>query len=103
MGGGSVSLRETAILLPDAIKFDGSLIRGIESNAIKQKILVSLLVFARGIRAKVVAEGIETQEELQYLARTGVDYGQGFLIAKPQPDPVLKKDLKARSLKKRLP
>jgi len=83
MGGGSVSLREVAFLQPDFIKFDGSLIRNIDQDETKQKILLSLLVFAKSLQAKTTAEGIETKSEMQYLQKTGVDYGQGYYIAKP--------------------
>ncbi len=83
MGGGQVSLRETAALKPDFIKFDGSLIRNIDTNETKQKIFFSLLVFAKGIGAKSVAEGIETQGEKEYLERSGIDFGQGYFLGRP--------------------
>jgi EAL domain-containing protein (putative c-di-GMP-specific phosphodiesterase class I)/GGDEF domain-containing protein len=85
MGGGSVSLRETADLKPDYIKFDGSLIRDIDTNETKQKILFSLLVFSKGIEARTTAEGIETRAEMDYLERCGIDFGQGYFIGKPAP------------------
>ncbi len=84
MGGGQVSLREAAHLRPDYIKFDRSLIRDIDTQENKQKILFSLLVFARGIGARTTGEGIETKSEMDYLEKTGVDFGQGFYIARPQ-------------------
>jgi len=83
MGGGAVSLREVTILQPDFIKFDGSLIRDIDKNENKQKILLSLLVFAKSLKAETTAEGIETKAEMGYLQKTGVDFGQGYYIAKP--------------------
>lgn len=83
MGGGSVSLRESADLRPDYIKYDGSLIRAIDTDETKQKILFSLMVFAKGIEARTTAEGIETRAEMEYLQRCGIDFGQGYYIAKP--------------------
>ena len=83
MGGGSVSLRETAMLMPSYIKFDHSLIRNIHKDEAKQRILISLLVFAKGIRSRTVAEGIETRDEMKYLQKSDVDFGQGYFIAKP--------------------
>lgn len=83
MGGGQVSLRETANLRPHYIKFDRSLIRDIDKHENKQKILFSLMVFARGINAKTTAEGIETKAEMDYLEKCGIDYGQGYYIARP--------------------
>ncbi len=83
MGGGSVSLREAALLMPDYVKFDRSLIRDIGNDKMKQKIILSLMLFAKGIKAKTTAEGIETKSEMSYLKRIGIEYGQGYLIAKP--------------------
>lgn len=48
--------------------------------------LEAFIKFARQIDSKVIAEGIETLEELETLINLGVDYGQGFIIAKPQED-----------------
>ena len=41
--------------------------------------------FARKMHTKVIAEGIETREELRVLQSLGVPYGQGFLLARPMP------------------
>ena len=84
-GGGSVSLREAAELKLEVVKFDQSLIQGIHESEMKQKILSSLIVFFQGIHALTVAEGIETQDDWDYLTGTGIQYGQGFFIARPAP------------------
>ncbi len=83
IGGGSVSLRDVAFLKPDYMKFDRSLIRGIQNDTVKQKILVSLIVFAKGIRAKTTAEGIETAGEFHWIRRSGIDYAQGYYLSRP--------------------
>lgn len=87
-GGGSVSLREAAELRPHYIKLDKSIIRDIHVSEAKQKIVLSLSVFAKSMGALTVAEGIETPEEWNYLKGSGVDLGQGYFIAKPQAAPV---------------
>jgi EAL domain-containing protein (putative c-di-GMP-specific phosphodiesterase class I)/GGDEF domain-containing protein len=84
MGGGAVGLRETAELKPRYVKFDRSLIRDIHEQESKQKIMASLLVFAHGIHAQAVAEGIETSAEMQFLMNAGVDFGQGYFIQRPK-------------------
>ncbi len=83
VGGGAVSLRDVAVLKPDYIKFDRSLIRQINANITKQQIVLSMILFAKGIHAITTAEGIETQEELQTLMMCGVELGQGFYLARP--------------------
>jgi len=89
-GGGSVSLREAAELKPDYAKFDQSLIQGVATSEMKQKILSSLIVFFKGIGSQTVAEGIETVTDWDYLTRQGIEYGQGYYIAKPAATPLLK-------------
>jgi EAL domain-containing protein (putative c-di-GMP-specific phosphodiesterase class I)/GGDEF domain-containing protein len=87
-GGGSVSLREAAELKPHFIKFDKSIIRDIHASDAKRKIVLSLSVFAKSMGASTIAEGIETEAEWSYLKNAGVDWGQGYFIAKPQASPV---------------
>jgi len=90
VGGGAVSLRDVAVLKPDYIKFDRSLIRQIDTNITKQQIILSMLLFANGIQATTTAEGIETKEEYETVLMCGVPLGQGFFFAKPgKPFPEL--------------
>ncbi len=85
LGGGAVSLRDVAVLKPDYIKFDRSLIRQIDVSTIKQQILLSLILFAKGIGAATVAEGIETREEFEASVMCGVYLAQGYYFAEPGP------------------
>lgn len=90
VGGGAVSLRDVAMLKPDYIKFDRSLIRQIDTNITKQQIVLSMILFANGIQAKTTAEGIETREELETVTMCGVSLVQGYFLARPGPPfPVL--------------
>ena len=59
--------------------------RGIDRRQVKQDLLEALMSFARKMHTKVIAEGIETREELRVLQSLGVPYGQGFLLARPMP------------------
>ncbi len=83
VGGGAVSLRDVAILRPDYIKFDRSLVREIDTNVTKQQIILSMILFANGIQAVTTAEGIETKREFETVSMLGITLGQGFYFARP--------------------
>jgi EAL domain-containing protein (putative c-di-GMP-specific phosphodiesterase class I) len=84
-GAGFASLRHILRLDPDFIKLDRTLIHGIAKDRSKQALAVGLISFAEKIGATIVAEGIETAAELKALAELGVQYGQGFYLARPVP------------------
>ncbi|WKY57023.1 EAL domain-containing protein [Vibrio sp. SNU_ST1] len=67
----------------DTIKLDGSLVESINSSDFKKKMVRSLVELAEMSKTKVVAERVETEEELNTLEILGVDYIQGFYIHKP--------------------
>ena len=80
MGTGYASLQALAEIEPDYLKFDVSLVRDIHKSPIKQSLLESLRNLAGKIEARVIAEGIEQQEELDALKALGIELGQGFLF-----------------------
>ncbi|MBU1075841.1 MAG: EAL domain-containing protein [Spirochaetes bacterium] len=82
-GAGYSSLKSIALLNPDFIKFDINLIRNIDSNLIKQNLVLALMDIALRIKANVIAEGVETNEELLTIKNLGVKYAQGFYFARP--------------------
>jgi EAL domain-containing protein (putative c-di-GMP-specific phosphodiesterase class I)/DNA-binding NarL/FixJ family response regulator len=86
VGAGFASLRNLLRLRPDFIKIDRSLCRHV-STAPGKALLEGLVAFAGLTDAKVVAEGIETPEELVGLRSVGVDFGQGFLLGAPRSLP----------------
>lgn len=86
VGTGAGSLQTIAEIKPDFIKVDGSLIHGIHSSLVKQEVLRSLAKVARSIGATIVAEGIETREDLAAVKQCGVQFGQGFFFAPPGHD-----------------
>ncbi|MCV4776108.1 EAL domain-containing protein, partial [Escherichia coli] len=53
-------------------------------NGENSEILRTVILLAKNLRMRVVAEGIETESQLALLQQLGCDYGQGFLIAKPK-------------------
>ena len=84
LGSGYTSFSLIASLDPDFIKFDMSLVRGIEISSTKQALLKTLSQFTRDIGATSVAEGVETQEELDVVREFKCDLCQGFYFSKPQ-------------------
>jgi DNA-binding NarL/FixJ family response regulator/EAL domain-containing protein (putative c-di-GMP-specific phosphodiesterase class I) len=84
-GAGFSSLRHILRLEPTLIKLDITLCRSIDSDPRRQALADLLAVFAQDIGADLVAEGIETQSELDTLRSFNVRYGQGYLLAKGAP------------------
>ncbi len=68
-----------------AVKIDRSFISDIPSNSDDVKISKAIINLAHSLDKKVVAEGIETQEQLDFLKALDCDYGQGYLFSKPVP------------------
>jgi EAL domain-containing protein (putative c-di-GMP-specific phosphodiesterase class I) len=83
VGTGYSSLTSLADIQPDYLKFDHVFVRDLDRRQIKQDLLEALMSFARKMNTRVIAEGIETREELDALRGLGVEYGQGFLLAPP--------------------
>jgi EAL domain-containing protein (putative c-di-GMP-specific phosphodiesterase class I) len=84
MGAGYASLQSLASIEPDFLKFDTSLVRDIDKSSIKRSLLESLRQLAEKIRARVIAEGIEREEEARTLRELGIELGQGFLFHKEE-------------------
>jgi len=84
-GAGFASLRHIIRLDPDLIKLDITLTRQIETDPVRQALAVALVSFAEQIGATVVAEGVETELELEALRRAGVRHAQGYLLGRPGP------------------
>ncbi len=84
-GAGFASLRHTLQITPDIVKMDMSLTRGIDTDRAKRALASALVSFADEMDMCMVAEGIETAEELATLRELGVRYGQGFYLAEPAP------------------
>jgi EAL domain-containing protein (putative c-di-GMP-specific phosphodiesterase class I)/GGDEF domain-containing protein len=85
VGTGYGSLATLEELKPDFLKVDLSLVHGIHENLIKQELLTSLVHIGGRLGAAVIAEGVESEEEVAALRVAGARYGQGFLFAQPAP------------------
>lgn len=84
-GAGYASFRHILKLKPDVIKLDSSLIRNVDSDTGCRALAAALIRFAEETGCKVVAEGVETQEELTMLRRLEVSKAQGYLLGRPLP------------------
>ena len=67
----------------DALKVDRFFIRGLPGDSQDAAIIAAVMGMARGLHLEVVAEGVETTEQMDWLMRQGCDVAQGYLIAKP--------------------
>jgi EAL domain-containing protein (putative c-di-GMP-specific phosphodiesterase class I) len=83
LGAGYAGLSSFAHLSPDFVKLDMSLVRGIERNDTKRRVVAAMTTLAKDLKMTVVAEGVETQEEGETLRNLGCDLLQGFLYAIP--------------------
>lgn len=72
---------------PTYVKIDMDIIRDIDTDIDKQKIVENIVSYCHERGKSVIAEGIESLEELQVVLRLEVDFVQGFLFAKAMPLP----------------
>jgi diguanylate cyclase (GGDEF)-like protein/PAS domain S-box-containing protein len=71
----------------DYLKIDRSFVNGMGEDASSRALCQAIVVMAHALGMKVVAEGIETQAQYDWLRDAGCDYGQGFLMSRPlKPD-----------------
>jgi EAL domain-containing protein (putative c-di-GMP-specific phosphodiesterase class I) len=84
-GAGFASLRHVVVMQPDVIKLDISLTQGIDRDRNRRALTSAMISFATDVGATIIAEGIETGDELDALRSLGVRYGQGFYLGRPRP------------------
>jgi EAL domain-containing protein (putative c-di-GMP-specific phosphodiesterase class I) len=89
LGDGYAGLKMLSQFTPDYVKLARFLITDIDTTPIKQALVEAILCFSKKIGIKVIAEGIERQEELVYLANIGIDFGQGYFLARPSAEPII--------------
>ena len=85
LGAGYAGLTSFAQLEPEVVKVDMSLMRGIDSSPMKQKLVRSIVALCTELGIQLVAEGIETPAERDALISLGGDLCQGYLFARPGP------------------
>ena len=84
-GVGMTSLAQLRDLPVDILKIDGSFVTGIANDRVNGSMVYAIPNIARLLSMKTVAERVESEEELAHLEAIGVDYAQGYLLARPEP------------------
>lgn len=92
LGAGYSGLRAWSELSPEFVKIDRYFTSEIRTDPIKMEFVRAIVDMARAARATVVAEGVETLDEARELAEAGVDFLQGYLIARPSSHPPARVD-----------
>lgn len=82
----------------DSLKIDRSFVSKMGADGKSREIVHALCTLARSIGITVIAEGIESADEVQALHRFGAEYGQGYYFSRPVPETVLRDRLHALSL-----
>jgi EAL domain-containing protein (putative c-di-GMP-specific phosphodiesterase class I) len=91
LGAGYSNLNLIADLEPRVVKLDRKLVQDLDKKPRQQKVVASVVRLCEDLRAGVVAEGIETRDELSAVIDSGAHYGQGYLLARPGfPVPAIK-------------
>ncbi len=85
-GSGYSGLKMLAQTYPHYIKVDMELVRNIDKDPLKQAMMKALHDFSVHTNSRIIAEGIETPEELAALIAIGIPYGQGFFLQRPSPE-----------------
>jgi diguanylate cyclase (GGDEF)-like protein len=83
MGAGYSGLRQITTVRPTYLKLDRSLISGIDTDPDRGALVSAMLGYARQTGGHLVAEGVETEAELETLTQLGVELVQGFYLARP--------------------
>ncbi|MEP7159060.1 MAG: bifunctional diguanylate cyclase/phosphodiesterase [Chloroflexota bacterium] len=89
VGAGNAGLRLLSLMRFDIVKIDLSLVQEGSQRDTSRAVLRSLLELAARWQASVIAEGIETASQLRTIHELGVGCGQGYLLGRPMPEPVL--------------
>jgi EAL domain-containing protein (putative c-di-GMP-specific phosphodiesterase class I) len=80
----------------DALKLDQSFVHHIMANANDAIVVRTVIRMAKSLKHRIIAEGVETQEQLAFLQAAGCDEGQGYYFSRPVPSHQFAKLLQAR-------
>jgi EAL domain-containing protein (putative c-di-GMP-specific phosphodiesterase class I) len=84
-GTGYSSLSYLKRLPFDVIKVDRSFVGDIPNDQDDTAITAAIIAMAHSLRLRVVAEGVETEEQIEYLRQQQCDMGQGYIFCRPIP------------------
>ncbi|WP_082929474.1 EAL domain-containing protein [Mycobacterium sp. 852013-51886_SCH5428379] len=85
VGAGFASFSHVLELAPDFLKIDKSITRNIDVDDARRRLAHAIAEFAGQIGAVAIAEGVETQGELDALSAAGITWAQGFYLGRPRP------------------
>jgi len=88
LGSTGVSQALWSELKPDYVKIDRRFIQNINGSAAKQDVVREIIAVARSVDSTIIAEGVETQAELETLKNLGIPIVQGYLIQRPELSPL---------------
>ncbi|NLO38032.1 MAG: bifunctional diguanylate cyclase/phosphodiesterase [Ruminiclostridium sp.] len=83
-GTGYSSLNYLKMLPIDTLKIDKTFVDDVAAEVYSKKLLGDMIHMAHHLNLTVVAEGVETEEQLEFLRTTGCDYAQGYLLGRPE-------------------
>jgi len=93
-GSGYSGMQTIALSRPGYVKIDMDIVRNVQSDPLRQAIVKSFVLLGQTADIRIIAEGIETREELKTLIQLGVYAGQGYYLMRPatgiQPIPLAK-------------
>ena len=92
VGAGHSGLNRICHIKPHYIKLDMELVRDVDKDLTKQAIIKGMYEFSKLTESNLIAEGIETEDELRTLIDIGVQYGQGYFIQRPEANIIPIKD-----------
>ena len=84
-GAGFTNVRVLVELGPDFVKIDRSLVAGVSLDPRRRVFLEAIVTVGRRVNCSVVGEGVESPEDLAVLRACGIEYAQGWAVARPQP------------------
>jgi EAL domain-containing protein (putative c-di-GMP-specific phosphodiesterase class I) len=87
VGAGYSGLESIASLKPAFLKIDIALVHDVHASLVNREMVKAIIALGRGIGATVIAEGIQGEPELAALREMGIEYGQGYFLARPDSGP----------------
>ena len=84
VGAAHSGLNRICHIKPHYLKLDMELVRNVDRDLTKQAIIKGMYEFSKLTESSLIAEGIETEDELRTLIDIGVQYGQGYFIQRPE-------------------
>jgi EAL domain-containing protein (putative c-di-GMP-specific phosphodiesterase class I) len=94
MGAGFSSLEYLTALRPDYVKLDRDLVVRAEHDTSARQNLDMIITQAKQLEIKIIAEGIETESQMQMCQAAGADFMQGFLFGRPANPPQASRPLR---------